>query len=125
MLSVKNDMGFVDYEIVEGKVVFDCYTDPQHRKQGVFKDLLTELMNMYPDKEFCCAVANKKIVAYLLSIGFEGTTQPLPKWGKPNNCVLLIRPVPKLAEEVKPPTKQEELRRQYQLNTNRSFLKPL
>lgn len=83
------DKGYIDFRIAEDLLIWDCYTNKQYRGQGVFKALLEELNNRYPDKIFCAAVANKKLIPYLERIGYEKTMDELPFWGRPSNCKIM------------------------------------
>jgi hypothetical protein len=83
------EKGFIDFRISEDLLIWDCYTYKSHRGQGVFKILLEELNNQYPNKIFCVAVANKKLVPYLEKIGYKKTMDSLPYWGRPSNCVVM------------------------------------
>jgi len=83
------DKGCIDFRIEENLLIWDCYTNKQYRGQGVFKILLNELNKRYPDKIFCAAVANKNLIPYLESIGYEKTKDGLPYWGKPSNCKIM------------------------------------
>jgi GNAT superfamily N-acetyltransferase len=84
-----DDKGFIDYRVIptNNAIVWDCYTDPKYRKQGVFKTLLFELRERYPFATFFSAVSNKTIIPYLEDIGYERITNPIPHWGRPNNCI--------------------------------------
>ena len=64
-------------------------SEKQYRRQGIFKILLDELFVLYPNKEICCAVANKKIIPFLKNLGFNETKDSLPNWGRPSNCLIL------------------------------------
>ena len=88
-LSLGNQ-GFIDYRIVgkDETIVWDCYTDPKFRGQGVFKKLLSELRKRYRFAVFYSAVSNKKIIPYLLSIDYK-VTEIVPLWGKMVNCINL------------------------------------
>lgn len=81
--------GYIEYRIKDNLLIWDCYTYKEYRKQGIFKILLDELNKMYPDKIFCAAVANKKLIPYLEKLGYEKTMDGLPYWGKPFNCKIM------------------------------------
>lgn len=83
--------GYIDFRIEENFLIWDCYTYKQYRGQGVFKTLLDELNNRYPNKTFCASVANKKIIKYLEKLGYKKTLESLPYWGKPSNCKNYIK----------------------------------
>ena len=81
-----DDKGFIDFRVIADDVVWDCYTDPKYRRQGVFKDLLFELRERYPFATFFSAVSNKTIIPFLENIGYERIIT-IPRWGRPNNCI--------------------------------------
>jgi GNAT superfamily N-acetyltransferase len=81
--------GYIDFRIVDDLLIWDCYTYKEYRNQGVFKILLDELNKRYPDKIFCAAVANKKLIPYLEKMGYEKTMDGLPYWGRPSNCKIM------------------------------------
>ena len=86
---VYDNKGYIEYRIKDNLLIWDCYTYKRYRGQGVFKKLLDELNNRYPDKIFCAAVANKKLIPYLEKIGYKKTKEGLPFWGKPSNCKIM------------------------------------
>jgi hypothetical protein len=86
---IYEDKGFIDFRIIGDLLIWDCYTYKKYRGQGVFKTLLVELNNRYPDKIFSAAVANKKLVPYLEKLGYVETENGLPYWGKPYNCKIM------------------------------------
>lgn len=83
------DKGYIDFRIKDNLLVWDCHTDKKYRGQGIFKKLLDELNLRYPDKTFCAAVANKKLVPYLEKIGYKKTMDVIPFWGRPSNCKIM------------------------------------
>ena len=83
------DKGYIEYRIKDDLLIWDCYTYKKYRGQGVFKILLDELNKRYPDKVFCAAVANKKLIPYLEQIGYKKTMDELPYWGRPSNCKIM------------------------------------
>jgi GNAT superfamily N-acetyltransferase len=83
------DKGFVDFRLVDDLLIWDCYTYKKYRGQGIFKILLEELNNRYPDKIFCAAIANKKLIPFLEKNGYIETKEGLPYWGKPSNSKIM------------------------------------
>lgn len=85
------DKGFIDFRIIDDLLIWDCYTYKKCRGEGIFKSLLNELNKLYPDKIFCAAVANRKLIPFLEKIGYVKTKEGLPYWGKPSNCKIMKR----------------------------------
>jgi hypothetical protein len=87
------ERGYVMYRTYEDgmHVLMGSYTDKKHRGKGIFKTQLEKFLNEKVKKKeiVYIALVNKKILPYLLRLGFEKTKDIVPYWGKVDRSVNL------------------------------------
>jgi hypothetical protein len=92
-MSDSEGRGYVMFRKYEDNVfvLMGSYTDKMHRGKGIFKTQFERLLKeeVKSGDEVYIALANKKILPYLLGIGFERIKEPVRYWGSSCNCVNL------------------------------------
>lgn len=83
----------IRYRIYSDNVIefMGSYTDPKHRGQGLFTELLNKFLDKYKGYVIYVPISNKKIIPMFLRLGFEETDEPLRYWGKLNNSLNVIK----------------------------------
>jgi len=92
-MSDPEGRGYVMYRKYDDNVyvLMGSYTDKEHRGKGVFKDILEGFINNDVKRGDIVEIAlcNKKILPYLLRIGFNKINDPVRHWGNISNGVNL------------------------------------
>lgn len=91
--KMSDEHGYVMYRRYEDGVyvLMGSYTDKEYRGKGIFKMQLNKLLNEVKSGETIqIALTNKKILSYLLNIGFKEINSPVRYWGKISNGVNLM-----------------------------------
>lgn len=88
-----NGLGYVNFRTYEDgvHVLMGSYTDVEARGKGIFKTQFERFMNekVKEGDTVQIALINRKILPYLLKLGFERTKEPVRHWGKIGNGVNL------------------------------------
>lgn len=91
--KASDEYGYVMYRSYEDNVhvLMGSYTDKSQRGRGVFKKQFEKFMNesVKEGDQVYIALTNKKILPYLLKVGFVQISEPIRHWGKINNGINL------------------------------------
>ena len=91
--KASDEYGYVMYRSYEDNVhvLMGSYTDKSQRGRGVFKKQFEKFMidSVKVGDEVYIALTNKKILPYLLKVGFVKIVEPIRHWGKINNGINL------------------------------------
>ena len=95
-MQLKSEFGFIDFDVIidekypNGLLLFKgSYIKKEFRRQGKFKEMVNTLFSrMKKGTEVQVSLANKNLVSYFKSMGFEETGE-VEFWGKPDNTVNL------------------------------------
>jgi len=95
-MEYKTEFGFIDYDYIvnekypHGLLLFmGSYVYKEFRGQGKFKNMVNTLFSrMKKGTEVQVSLANKNLVSYFKSLGFEETYE-IEFWGKPDNTINL------------------------------------
>jgi len=81
--------GEIRYRVYEDDVIvfMGSYVDKKFRGQGIFKNMLLELLPEFNGKDVYVPISNKKIVELFLRLGFEIIKKPIRYWGNPENTI--------------------------------------
>ena len=92
-MSDNEGHGYVMYRTYEDgvHVLMGSYTDKECRGKGIFKTQLEKFLNeeVKRGESVYIALVNKKILPYLLKLGFYKTDDIVPYWGKVDKGVSL------------------------------------
>jgi hypothetical protein len=95
-MRLESPFGFIDFDVIvdekypNGLLLFKgSYIKKEFRRQGKFKEMVNTLFSrMKKGTEVQVSLANKNLVSYFKSMGFEETGE-VEFWGKPDNTVNL------------------------------------
>ena len=92
-MSDAEGRGYVMFRKYEDNVfvLMGSYTDKEYRGKGIFKTQFERFLNeeVKSGNVVYIALANKKILPYLLNLGFMKIKEPIRHWGNSINCVNL------------------------------------
>jgi len=89
ILTDEKNRGSIRYRIYDDNMLefMGSRTDVKYRGQGVFSDLLAQMLNTFKGYKIYVPLSNPTLVPMFLRLGFEVTEDKLRYWGKPENSV--------------------------------------
>lgn len=95
VLEIKKPYGFSKYLYICNKkypnglvVGMGSYVNDEYRGKGYFKEMLNEILSLYPNATFQYPLKNRKLVKYFYNLGFK-KVKTIEYWGQLSNCVLV------------------------------------
>jgi ribosomal protein S18 acetylase RimI-like enzyme len=85
--------GSIRYKLYDDNVLvfMGSRVDSQYRGQGIFSELLEQILEKYKGYTIYVPLSTTTILALFLRLGFEVTEEPLRYWGKPENCTNVVK----------------------------------
>lgn len=85
--------GLIRYRVYDDNVLvfMGSRIDAKYRGQGIFSELLEKMLDTYKGYTIYVPLSTTTILALFLRLGFEVTEEPLRYWGKPENCISVVK----------------------------------
>lgn len=93
ILEDSKKRGSIRYRLYEDNVLvfMGSRVDAKHRGQGIFSELLQQMLEKYKGYTIYVPLSTTTILDLFLRFGFEVTDESLRYWGKPENCVNVVK----------------------------------
>jgi len=85
--------GEIRYRLYDDNVLvfMVSHVEKAYRGQGIFKEMLLELLDKFKDKDIYVPISNKKIIDLFLRCGFDVYNKPIRYWGKTGNSINMFK----------------------------------